>query len=86
MKIGLTIDKCKNYKAALNEKDKKIQAFYIESMNNFFKQSQEIGQQLHNIILPLLKSAKALTLETYIELSSLKEHNKIYLKNLFKKY
>ena len=55
-------------------------------MNNFFKQSQEIGQQLHNIILPLLKHAKPMTLETYIELSSLKEHNKIYLKNLFRKY
>ena len=27
-----------------------------------------------------------MTLETYIELSSLKEHNKIYLKNLFRKY
>ena len=52
-------------------------------MNNFFKQSQEIGQQLHNIILPLLKPAKPMTLETYIELSSLKEHNKIYLKKSF---
>lgn len=88
MKVGLTIDQCTNYKAVLNEKDKEIQALnnYIESMNNYFKQSQKIGQQLHNIILPLLKPAKPMTLETYIELSSLKDHNKIYLKNLFKKY
>lgn len=59
---------------------------YIDSINNYFKQAQEIGMQMNNLIIPLVKQIQPLTLEKNIDLSTIKGHNKKYLKNLFKKY
>jgi integrase len=88
MKVGLTLDQCNNFKSILNQKDKEIQKLYdyIEGMNSYFKKAEEIGQHIHNMILPLIKPIQPMTLQNYVGLSSLKEHNKKYLRSLFKKY
>ena len=41
---------------------------------------------IHTEIQPLIKNIQPLTLETYIDNSTMKEKNKKYFKNLFKKY
>lgn len=55
-------------------------------MNNYFKKAEEIGLSIHNMILPLIKPIQPMALQNCVDLSSLKEHNKKYLKTLFKKY
>ena len=55
-------------------------------MNIYFKQSQEFNQQIHNLIIQLVKPIQPMTLQKYIDLSTIKPHNKKYLKSLFNKY
>ena len=88
MKIGLTKEQCNNYKEVISEKDKEIAKLheYIDAHNNYFKQAEEIGSQIHNLIIPLVKPIQPLTLQKYVDLSTIKGHNKKYLKNLFRKY
>ena len=45
---------------------------YIESMTVYFKQSYDIGQKIHNLILLLIKSMQHMTLDKYIDLSTIK--------------
>ena len=85
--MGLTKDQCLNYKQTISKKDKAIKKLhsYIDSNNNYFKQSKEIGTQINNLIIQLVKSIQPFILEKYIDLSTIKGHNKKYLKHLFKK-
>ena len=64
MKVGLTLGQCNNFKSILNQKDKEIQKLYnyIEGMNSYFKKAEEIGQHIHNMILPLIKPIQPMTL------------------------
>ncbi len=55
-------------------------------MTAYFKQSKDIGQQIHNLIFQLIKLMQQMTLEKYIELSTIKGHNKKYLKSLLNQY
>ena len=88
MKVGLTKEQCLNYKQVITQKDEEINALhsYIEGINNYFKQAQDIGSQIHNLIIPLIRPIQPLTLDKYVDLSTIKGHNKRYLKTLFKKY
>ena len=88
MKIGLTLEQCNKFKRLLDEKDREIKALhnYIEGLTIYFKQAQEVGQQIHNLIIPLVKPIQPMTLQKYVDLSTIKPHNKKYLKSLFNKY
>ena len=88
MKVGLTKNQCLNYKSEISKKDEEINKLheYIDGINNYFQQAQQIGNQIHNLIIPLVKPIQPLTLEKYIDLSTIRGHNKNYLKNLFRKY
>ena len=59
---------------------------YIEGLTIYFKQAQDICQHIHNIIIPLVKAIQPMTLDKYVDLSTIKSHNKKYLKGLFKRY
>ena len=88
MKIGLTKEQCLNFKDIILKKNEEIRALhsYIEGINNYFKQAEDIGAQIHNLIVPLIRPIQPLTLDKYVDLSPIKGHNKRYLKTLFKKY
>ncbi len=88
MKVGLTLAQSNDFKNIIIKNDKEIKKLsdYIEGMTNYVKQAQEIGQQIHNIILPLIKPIQPMTFEKYVDLSTISAHNKKYLKNLFQKY
>lgn len=88
MKVGLTKNQCNQFKEIIDKKNKEIEILhnYIDGMTAYFKQSQDIGQKIHNLILPLIKPIQPMTLDKYIDLSTIKGHNKKYLKSLFKKY
>ena len=88
MKVGLTKDQCIKFKSLLDEKDKEIKALrsYIEGLTIYFKQAQDIGQHIHNIIIPLIKPIQPMTLDKYVDLSTIKPHDRKYLKGLFKRY
>ena len=58
----------------------------INSMENIISQIKKIGLNIHNEIQPLLKNIQPLTLDKYFEYSNIKEKNKKYYKNLFKRY
>ena len=55
-------------------------------MENILSQIGKIGMNIHTEIQPLLKNIELLTLEKYIDNSTIKEKNKKYYKNLFTKY
>lgn len=55
-------------------------------MSSYFKQTQDFGQKVHNLIILLIKPMQPMTLERYIDLSPIKGHNKKYLKGLLKRY
>ena len=58
----------------------------INSIENILAQINKIGMNIHSEIQPLLQNIQPLTLEKYIDNSTIKEKNKQYYKNLFRKY
>ncbi len=82
MKVGLTREQCDNFKAIIEQKDKEIKSLhdYIDAMSCYFKQAQSIGHKIHNLIINSAKPIQSMTLEKYAELSTIKGHNKKYLK------
>lgn len=88
MKVGLIIEQCDNFRATILQKDKEIKTLhdYIDAMSCYFKQAQSIGHKIHKLIRNLVKPIQPMTLEKYAELSTIKGHNKKYLKGLFKRY
>ena len=59
---------------------------YIEGLTIYYKQAQDIGQHIHNLIILLVKPIQTMTLDKYVDLSTIKPHDKKYLKGLFKIY
>lgn len=59
---------------------------YIDAISCYFKQAPSIGHKIHNLIINLVKPIQPMTLEKYAELSTIKGHNKKYLKGLFQRY
>ena len=58
----------------------------LQNLNNLIAQFQKIGINIHTEIQPLLRDIQPLSLDTYIDNSTIKIKNKKYYKNLFKKY
>ena len=65
------------YKQIIDSKNAQIEEL-LQKINSH--------ENLHTEIQPLLKNIKPLTLEKYIDNSTIKEKNKKYYKNLFTKY
>ena len=47
---------------------------FIEGINNYFKQAKDIGAQIHNLIIPLIRPIQPLALDKYVDLSTIKGH------------
>ena len=58
----------------------------LQVSKNILSQINKIRMNIHSEIQPLLQNIQPLTLERYIDNSTIKEKNKKYYKNLLKKY